>query len=41
MLLQFFRPVGSNYIGGTWVVPPFIPPTPPSPPASSAVYRSP
>lgn len=42
MLVQFFRPTGSNLLGGAWSVPVFVPPT--APPAavrpSSATYRS-
>jgi hypothetical protein len=46
MLLQYFRPVGSNYVNGAWTVPVFVPPLPgpgtaATPAASSAVYRSP
>lgn len=41
MLVQFFKPYGSNLVGGVWNVPAFLPP--PSVPtrSSSATYRSP
>jgi hypothetical protein len=41
MLLQYFRPSGSNYLNGAWSIPVFVPPVPPPPPHSSATYRSP
>jgi hypothetical protein len=41
MLLQYFRPSGSNYLNGAWSIPVFVPPVPPPPPQSSATYRSP
>lgn len=41
MLVQYFKPVGSNYLGGAWSVPVFVPPTPPAPSRpSTATYRS-
>lgn len=41
MLLQYFRPIGSNYVNGAWSIPVFVPPVPPPAPQSSATYRSP
>lgn len=41
MLVQFFRPTGSNQLGGVWTTPLFIPPSVPSPTRSStATYQS-
>lgn len=41
MLVQFFKPVGSNCLGGAWSVPAFVPPNPPATRPSTATYRSP
>ncbi len=41
MLVQFFKPVGSNYLGGTWSVPMFVPPSPPATKSSTATYQTP
>lgn len=42
MLVQFFKPVGSNCLGGAWSVPVFVPPSPPTQTRpSTATYRSP
>ncbi len=40
MLTEYFRPAGSNFIGGAWSVPVFIPPTATGQRSSSATYRS-
>jgi hypothetical protein len=41
MLVQFFKPVGSNCLGGAWSVPVFVPPNPPAQTRpSTATYRS-
>ena len=40
MLVQFFKPLGSNCLGGTWSVPVFVPPSPPATKPSSATYQS-
>jgi hypothetical protein len=41
MLVQFFKPVGSNYLGGTWSLPAFVPPNAPVTKPSTATYQSP
>jgi hypothetical protein len=41
MLVQFFKPVGSNCVSGAWSVPAFVPPNPPSPRPSTATYQTP
>lgn len=41
MLVQFFRPLGSNLVSGAWNVPVFVPPSVPASRPSSATYRSP
>ena len=41
MLVQFFKPAGSNSLGGVWSVPAFVPPNPPATRPSTATYRSP
>lgn len=41
MLVQFFKPLGSNNLGGLWSVPVFVPPSPPPPKSSTATYHSP
>lgn len=40
MLVQFFKPVGSNCLGGAWSVPMFVPPDPPATKPSTATYTS-
>jgi len=40
MLVQFFKPVGSNCLGGVWTMPVFVPPDPPAQKSSTASYRS-
>ena len=41
MLVQFFKPTGSNYQGGGWSVPVFVPPSAPATTRpSTATYRS-
>ena len=40
MLTEYFRPAGSNLIGGAWTVPVFVPPTTTQQRSSSATYRS-
>ena len=40
MLVQFFKPVGSNNLGGVWSTPVFIPPNPPPTKSSTATYQS-
>lgn len=43
MLVQFFKPLGSNRVAGAWSVPVFVPPSTPGGPtrSSSATYVSP